>query len=89
MSRTGGLVDYLAYTELRGLSPATTRMRRHVLGRLLQLTRREHLLDVTAENLEYWEQEVVVGLMPESRRAYVSDSQVLLRVGIQARIPAG
>lgn len=62
--------DHLAWCrDLRGLTPATVRARRWVLLRLSAYTDRR-LRDLHVGHVQAWEQTVVAGLAPQSRKAY-------------------
>ena len=65
------LVDHLAWArDLRGLSPATLRMREWVLNRLAISIDRP-LREAQVGHILFWEQTVVAGLAAQSRRCYI------------------
>lgn len=65
------IADHIAWcADLRGLTPATIRVRRWVLNRLA-ISADRPLRDCQVGHLLVWEQTFVAGLAPESRRCYV------------------
>ena len=65
------LADHLAWArDLRGLTPATLRMREWVLSRLAISIDRP-LREARTGHILFWEQTVVAGLAPQSRRCYI------------------
>lgn len=67
--------------QLRGLRPNTIRARRAVLTRL-QVVIDRPLRDARTGHIQSWEQQVVSGLSPESRRAYVGHVRAFYRWAI-------
>ena len=69
--RDDDITDHIAWCrDLRGLTPATIRARRWVLNRLSICIDRP-LRDAQVGHILFWEQTVVAGLAPQSRKAYV------------------
>lgn len=64
------VADHIAWcADLRGLTPATVRARTWVLNRLSVALDRP-LRDAQIGHIQQWEQAVVAGLAPQSRKAY-------------------
>lgn len=73
------ITDHLAWcTDLRGYTPATIRARRWVLNRLHDAIDRP-LRQAQVGHLIHWEQTVVAGLAPQSRRAYIGHAKAFYR----------
>lgn len=69
--RDKDITDHIDWCrDLRGLTPATIRARQWVLNRLSVCLDRP-LREVAVGHVLFWEQTVVAGLAPQSRRAYI------------------
>lgn len=76
------IADHLAWcTDLRGYTPATVRARRWVLQRLHDAIDRP-LREAQVGHLLHWEQTVVAGLAPQSRRAYIGHAKAFYKWAI-------
>lgn len=69
------VADHLAWcSDLRGLTPATIRARTWVLNRLSAILDRP-LREAQIGHVQFWEQTVVAGLAPQSRKAYTQHAR--------------
>jgi integrase len=69
------VADHIAWcTDLRGLTAATVRARTWVLNRL-SVTLDRPLRDAAIGHIQFWEQTVVAGLAPQSRKAYTQHAR--------------
>lgn len=76
------ITDHLGWcADLRGYTPATIRARRWVLHRLRDAIDRP-LREAQVGHLMHWEQTVVSGLAPQSRRAYIGHVKAFYRWAI-------
>lgn len=70
--RDKDIADHIAWCrDLRGLTDATIRARRWVLNRLAICVDRP-LRELAIGHVQFWEQTVVAGLAPQSRKAYIT-----------------
>lgn len=77
--RDPDITDHLDWCrDLRGLTPATVRTRRWVLNRLSICVDRP-LREASTGHVMFWEQTVVSGLAPESRKAYANHCRAFFR----------
>lgn len=84
--RDNDIADHLAWcADLRGYTPATIRARRWVLNRLHDAIDRP-LRDAQVGHLMHWEQTVVAGLAPQSRRAYIGHVKAFYKWAITRSI---
>lgn len=73
------IADHIAWcTDLRGLTAATVRARLWVLNRL-SATLDRPLRDAQVGHVQFWEQTVVAGLAPQSRKAYTQHARSFFR----------
>lgn len=79
MPTPGDLREYLDYCRLRNLRPDTLRLYTSVLTRVLTITGRTELGEVTEDDLAGWERSALRGRAPETRRGYVSAVQTYYR----------
>lgn len=77
--RDRDITDHTSWCrDLRGLTPATIRARRWTLNRLAICIDRP-LREAQTGHIQFWEQTVVAGLAPQSRRAYIGHVRAFYR----------